>query len=253
LEAYTSKRKQTKEFVVVEGVRRTAASALLVVLATAVWWIGPDPTTVGPALRHPQSYVDRVGADEAALTGVCVLCWLVLAWLAVGLAFTAAGALPGVTGRVCDVVAGRLLPRTLRRGAAVALGLSVATAGAGASVALWDPADRPAASSSRSVPVDWPPDRSGGTAADLDWPATAASGQQHLRAESHRAFAVVVRPGDSLWRIAARQLAARSGATAPPTAAQIAREWPRWYAANRAVIGPDPNLIYPGQRLTPPT
>jgi nucleoid-associated protein YgaU len=57
---------------------------------------------------------------------------------------------------------------------------------------------------------------------------------------------VVVHRGDSLWAIAARHLG--PGATD----GQIATEWPRWYAENRAVIGPDPDLIQPGQRLRPP-
>ncbi|WP_250279155.1 LysM peptidoglycan-binding domain-containing protein [Frankia sp. Cppng1_Ct_nod] len=57
---------------------------------------------------------------------------------------------------------------------------------------------------------------------------------------------VVVLRGDNLWAIAARHL--------PPgaTAAQIAQEWPRWWAANEHVIGPDPDKILPGQRLQPP-
>jgi nucleoid-associated protein YgaU len=53
--------------------------------------------------------------------------------------------------------------------------------------------------------------------------------------------------GDSLWAIAARHL----GHHATPL--QVAREWPRWYAANRTVIGPNPNLIRVGQVLTVPT
>jgi len=56
----------------------------------------------------------------------------------------------------------------------------------------------------------------------------------------------VVRRGDTLWDIAAAHL----GAGAAPSA--IAEEWPRWYAANRQVIGPDPAHIVPGQRLVPP-
>lgn len=56
----------------------------------------------------------------------------------------------------------------------------------------------------------------------------------------------VVVPGDSLWRIAA----ARLRPAAP--AADIERRWHRWYAANRALIGPDPDLIIPGQALHPP-
>ena len=34
--------------------------------------------------------------------------------------------------------------------------------------------------------------------------------------------------------------------------AEIAREWPRWYAANRSVIGHDPDRLLPGQLLLPP-
>lgn len=57
----------------------------------------------------------------------------------------------------------------------------------------------------------------------------------------------VVRPGDSLWSIAAAEL----GPDATDT--RIAARWPRWYAANRHSIGADPDLIHPGQRLrTPP-
>jgi hypothetical protein len=61
------------------------------------------------------------------------------------------------------------------------------------------------------------------------------------------ALRVLVRPGDSLWRIAAQHLPRDA------SPARIARTWPRWYAANRAVIGTDPNRIMPGQQLQAPT
>jgi nucleoid-associated protein YgaU len=57
---------------------------------------------------------------------------------------------------------------------------------------------------------------------------------------------VVVRPGDSLWAIAA----ARLGADA--SQARVAAEWPRWYATNHDSIGADPALIKPGQLLHAP-
>ena len=57
---------------------------------------------------------------------------------------------------------------------------------------------------------------------------------------------VVVLRGDTLWTIAARQLG--SGASE----AQIAREWPRWWSTNYQVVGDDPDVIKPGQRLAPP-
>ena len=57
---------------------------------------------------------------------------------------------------------------------------------------------------------------------------------------------VVVLRGDTLWSIAADHLAAG----APDS--EIAAAWPQWYAANAAVIGPDPNLLRPGVELTIP-
>ena len=62
-----------------------------------------------------------------------------------------------------------------------------------------------------------------------------------------RPVEVVVKRGDTLWAIAARHL----GASATDT--DVAAEWPRWYIANRAVIGDDPDLIFPGTILRPPT
>lgn len=60
----------------------------------------------------------------------------------------------------------------------------------------------------------------------------------------------VVEPGDSLWRIAGDTLTARNGAE--PSSADIARFWPVIYEASRAVVGDNPNLILPGQRLLIP-
>jgi hypothetical protein len=57
---------------------------------------------------------------------------------------------------------------------------------------------------------------------------------------------VTVRAGDSLWLIAAHRLRANA------SAAEIAANWPRWYAANRTVIGDDPGQLMVGQRLRSP-
>ena len=69
----------------------------------------------------------------------------------------------------------------------------------------------------------------------------------HTPSPSSGARRVTVVRGDSLWAIAARHLGPQA------TRQQVAHEWPRWYAANRKVIGPDPNLIRVGQVLTAPT
>jgi hypothetical protein len=57
---------------------------------------------------------------------------------------------------------------------------------------------------------------------------------------------VVVAPGDTLWSLAAGSLPADAAD------ADVARRWHRIYALNRAVVGSDPDLIRPGQRLRLP-
>lgn len=57
---------------------------------------------------------------------------------------------------------------------------------------------------------------------------------------------ITVRPGDTLWLLAALDLPA----DASPT--QITHAWHAWYDANRDVVGADPDLLQPGQVLTAP-
>jgi nucleoid-associated protein YgaU len=64
-----------------------------------------------------------------------------------------------------------------------------------------------------------------------------------------RAWPVTVRPGDSLWRLAAASDRSLCGAAADR---RTATQWPRWYRLNRHVIGSDPDLLLPGQRLARP-
>jgi nucleoid-associated protein YgaU len=103
--------------------------------------------------------------------------------------------------------------------------------------------DRPVA----APPSGWSPDRpaaphrrTAGSEAAVRLVATTPHAEHRVLDE------VVVRRGDTLWDVAARHL--RGGSSA----AEIAAEWPRWYAANRDVIGDDPDLLRPGQRLAPP-
>ena len=82
----------------------------------------------------------------------------------------------------------------------------------------------------------------------LDQPAPA----RRPRAARHRIpidvgpDEIIVKRGDTLWDIAARHLG--TGASY----GEIALEWPQWYAANRMVIGSNPDQLRPGERLRAP-
>jgi nucleoid-associated protein YgaU len=78
------------------------------------------------------------------------------------------------------------------------------------------------------------------TLSGLPLPDRAVAGSAHMRRT------VRVRPGDTLWSLAARDLPVDS-----PDASITAR-WHAIYAANRSLIGPDPDVIEPGLRLRLP-
>jgi hypothetical protein len=202
---------------------------------------GPSRQTLAAVLQDPQGVVDRQGADALAVSVAGVAGWVLLAWLTLAMGLLAVGALPGATGRLAERLSRLVAPAALRRVLAVGLGVGLAT-GLGAGVATAGTHHRP-----RPAPV----------IADLDWPVPAARpATTHSAAAPARASrapvaaspaaTVLVHPGDTLWDIAA----ARLGTAA--TDAQISAEWQRWYAVNRAVVGPDPDLLLPGQRLQRP-
>lgn len=193
-----------------------ATAALLTVVAPLL-----GPLTPGGA--------DVVDADPSTLADLLALtCALVLvagwAWLALGTSACLLGhvlrpaeggarPLPGTD------VPRWLRPATARRLAAVLVGsslgtLAVAPAGAHRPVDLTPPGT---VLPVPARPVDGRPPEAGPRSPRV---APAAT--------------VVVRPGDTLWALAA------------------GHAWRRLHAANRGVIGPDPDLIHPGTRLVLP-
>ena len=233
------------------------AAALLLAAA-------PAPAAALRTLRAPAAAPDPTGPLVAL---VALLAWTLAAWLLVAVALTAGGHLPGVAGRVLHAVARRTVPAAVRRSAEVALGLTVAVGVLGASPAA-------AATDAERLPAPATAGHQAGApladaGRDLDWPtapAVPATGpdQQLDRpaveppavasgpaaGPAPRAGAVVVRPGDTLWGLAESDL--RAGGTAAPTDAQVAQAWPAWWAANRDVVGDDPDLLHPGTPLLPP-
>ncbi|MCT9624470.1 hypothetical protein HWD94_04945 [Pseudarthrobacter equi] len=63
----------------------------------------------------------------------------------------------------------------------------------------------------------------------------------------HTTGTVAVLAGDTLWDIVRGQLGSNASDI------DVALEWPRWYEANRAVIGQNPDVLLPGQVLQPPS
>lgn len=193
---------------------------------------------------------------------------LLTVWLGLGFVVAALASLPGAFGAAFDVVACRLAPAAVRRAVALLLGTALTLAVVpSAALAAGDPVPgaRPAAVLSvtapdpgfRSTTPEPAAAASGAASPGIEAPAAPAPGTpavvsslgplgQHPQAGTNVGGHVVVRRGDTLWDIAARHLG--PGATT----ARIAHEWPRWHAANRALIGPDPDRIQPGQRLVPP-
>jgi nucleoid-associated protein YgaU len=212
--------------------RLAAAAGLMAAGGAVLPLLAPHPLATARSLAAVQRLAETAGGDEVVLRVAGLLLWSAWAWGALGLALTAVGALPGLAGAVARGLLRFVVPGAVRRAAAVALGVGIGLTGTvGAGTALAAPA----------VPVSGPapgaPDWPTGSPAVPDRPPSAA--QQH-----------VVAPGDCLWRIAAAALPDRHGA---PADAEVAGAVRAWWAANAAVIGPDPDLLLPGQVLHAPT
>ena len=160
-----------------------------------------------------------VDVAEYAAFGACA--WLCLATTVAVVAATRDG------GSLSAAIAARITPQILARLIGVAVGGAVGLAPVAASAAADElPPSGPGVVGLRL------PDRP----TDSIGPATRA-----------RRTEVIVRRGDSLWQIAAAHLPVDADN------ATIAASCARWYAANRAAVGPDQDLLLPGTRLIAPT
>lgn len=129
---------------------------------------------------------------------------------------------------------------------------AAATAGPAAPASVGGDVAAPSADAAAPVAATTPAGATAGTGIAADTPAATGSGRTSTPTATaavgapERTGTVVVRPGDSLWSIAEASLG--------PGASEelIAETWPRWHAANHALIGADPDLIHPGQELTVP-
>ena len=232
--------------------RLLSTTAAMAALAWALVLLTPSFADMTGDVLAAQRTADSAGAETLVLAAAGLAAWGVWVWGALGLVLTAGSALPGVLGQAARALTGVALPRAARRSAALALGIGLGVAGplAGTALAVVDAPSAAAGTTSTPVP-DWPGDP-GSAAASVpgpdagppdvqplpDWPAPPAAGDH-----------VVVR-GDCLWDLAAAHLSDQLGRTA--SAAETSRATSAWWAANAAVIGPDPDALLPGQVLRPP-
>ena len=246
----------------------TGAGLTYAAATAALWWGTAEP--LATARSTGAADLDMLLTLGAAAGG-----WLCLTWLATGFVLTGLATLPRLADGMTARLAARITPAVLQRAVGLTLGLVVAAAPAAAPAAsAGDRTAAPAASTAvgpsavlalAGAPTPELPDSH---LPDLDRPVASLAGwtpprppdpaprQQVVEptrlvtGRAHPQHAaddeVVVHRGDTLWQIAARHL----GPDAGP--AEVAAAWPRWYAANRDVIGPDPHLLLPGQQLRTP-
>jgi hypothetical protein len=224
-----------------------------------------------------------------AALAVGVIGWIAYAWLLMAVLATALEQVPGAVGRSAVVISGWVTSHGSRALLRSALGVAAVTPLA-VTAAHAAPGGAPQLTTQRTAtPVEAAPalhlgavDRPGGP--EVEPPSTVRltndaqakarvgeAGRQRIGVPDRPtagaptrytdlqtgrkvrpvkpgqpARQVVVQPGDSLWALAAAEL----GPDASDAA--VDARWPQWYAANAAVIGPDPDLLTPGQVLRAP-
>jgi hypothetical protein len=243
------------------SIRRLVVTvAAMAAIAAALAALTPPFAELTGSLTAAQRTVDTQGADVLIASAAALLAWAVWAWGALGLALTAASALPGVAGGAARLALQVTLPAGARRGAALLLGLGLGVAGPllASAVPQFAPTASAAAAAER-VP-DWPAPGPAATPVP-DWPTGAAPTGPAPTGEAPAAPStapttapasdsrVVVR-GDCLWHIAADSLLGQLGRL--PSDGEVAAAVQAWWSTNADVIGPDPDLLVPGQVLRPP-
>ncbi|MGH3094838.1 MAG: LysM peptidoglycan-binding domain-containing protein [Streptosporangiales bacterium] len=212
--------------------RPVRSAALLLALVAGLGWAS------GPLARQllGGAALDFEAALAASAAGIA---WAAVLWFCGCLVLALLGRLPGAAGRAARHTAAAVTPALMRRLLEAALGASIAVAATGQ--VAYAAAGTPGGTS--ELPRVDRPDRPAAHQPSAPDPDRPGGDREHRKS---RASTVRVRRGDTLWAIAAAHL------PGTPDDAAIAANWPRWYAANRHVIGSDPNLILPGQRLRPP-
>lgn len=241
------------------GVLVVRGAALVVAVVAPTPWLWGVAADIG---RRAARGVPVQPAE--ALTGVVAGAALAaLLLLALGVLLELLSRVPGVVGGAARGVGAVVTPRLVRRAVGVALGAVVAVgatpgvAAATPAVVALAPSPPPDPSFAPLPGPGWAPPGTSSTTSGAGWvpsaPVVRAQPDVRVLSPAPRVGAtrdapleVVVQRDDSLWAIAARHLGSDA------SDAEIARAWPAWFEANRDVVGDDPDLLRPGQRLRAP-
>jgi hypothetical protein len=253
----------------------TVSGCLALMYVSAILCLGWATESALTDVRAPGS----APAESILVLAAAGSAWAVMTWLVIGCLLATVTSVSDLAAAKLGGLCAAITPGFARRAIGVALGITLlggpglsgaapamaaeiaVTAGAGDSK-LPKKADATVAPHDEEIqfglPDGWTPDRPAAPRRPGS-PGHRHGGSLRLatstpHAETAVAETVTVQRGDTLWSIAAAHLARRLGspAGAGPGDAEVAAEWPRWYEANRSVIGPDPGVILPGQLLRPP-
>ena len=252
------------------SVRSDAAMAAAILLLGGFLWISglpfADRWILSGAGRRALDF-DQLLGTAATAAGLAIAAWWVLSMLS---AFTAA-VLERTGRKRAAATAGKLCPAFMRRLALAVLSVQLVSAplahaetpsgpvwlptqGA-AAPAAWEPTGGSAAMAFVAAASSAPEEQGSASELQPDWRPTAPVPDPGLtvarplragQAPPSSRTEVTVLAGDTLWDIAAREL----GPAASDV--EVALHWPRWYQANKAEIGENPDVLLPGQILKPP-
>jgi hypothetical protein len=236
------------EEVAMSVVRLALTALVMALIAAALAALTPAIPDMAETLATAQRTADTAGPDVLVTSAAGLLAWAVWGWGALGLALTAATAIPGVLGGGARLLLHVVLPAGARRSAALVLGVGFGVVGPLLGTAAGLPVLPSASAAPAGSAPDWPAVPA--TSAVPDWPARSATAVPDWPAGADVTGAHVVVRGDCLWHIAAARLLDQLGR--PATNGEVAAAVQAWWTANADVIGPDPDLLLPGQVLRPP-
>lgn len=246
-----------------------SVAVVLVAVGLALLAMAPSPSESLRTLRGLTAVADPLDPTAPVVALLGLVAWALTAYLALGAGLVLLGRAPGLPGQLASAVARRTVPVPVRRtvetllGAGLALGTLGAVPATAATPQVTAPAESAAAESAAAdtaatVSFDWPVTHPADpTAPPVEAPlptptatpaptgALPAAQTPATTGASH-----VVRPGDTLWDLAAEAL--RTHDSPRPSDAAVATAWPSWWEANRDAIGDDPHLLHPGTALVAP-